>query len=94
MNSVSQEFESAPNALLMALEFRAPWELWSVLPSWPALARAASACTRVMLASARNLTMTSPGTGGNSGRAAVAEVDKRTVAKADHRARASFIAAV
>ena len=41
MNSVSQEFESAPNALLMALEFRAPWELWSVLPSWPALARAA-----------------------------------------------------
>lgn len=24
----------------MALEFRAPWELWSVLPSWPALMRA------------------------------------------------------
>ncbi len=24
----------------MALEFRAPWELWAVLPSWPALARA------------------------------------------------------
>ena len=30
----------APGALLMALEFRAPWELWSVLPSWPALMRA------------------------------------------------------
>lgn len=30
----------APNALLMALEFRAPWELWSLLPSWPALMRA------------------------------------------------------
>jgi pimeloyl-ACP methyl ester carboxylesterase len=30
----------APNALLMALELRAPWELWSVLPSWPLLARA------------------------------------------------------
>jgi pimeloyl-ACP methyl ester carboxylesterase len=30
----------APNAWLMALELRAPWELWSVLPSWPALARA------------------------------------------------------
>ena len=30
----------APNALLMALELRAPWELWSVLPCWPALARA------------------------------------------------------
>jgi len=29
-----------PNALLMALEMRAPWELWSVLPSWPWLARA------------------------------------------------------
>lgn len=24
----------------MAMEFRAPWELWSVLPSWPALMRA------------------------------------------------------
>lgn len=24
----------------MAMEFRAPWEFWSVLPSWPALARA------------------------------------------------------
>lgn len=31
---------SAPNALLMALELRAPWELWSVLPAWPFLARA------------------------------------------------------
>jgi pimeloyl-ACP methyl ester carboxylesterase len=30
----------SPSALLMALEFRAPWELWSVLPSWPALMRA------------------------------------------------------
>ncbi|OYQ41035.1 alpha/beta hydrolase [Rhodoferax sp. TH121] len=30
----------APNAWLMALELRAPWELWSVLPSWPALAKA------------------------------------------------------
>jgi pimeloyl-ACP methyl ester carboxylesterase len=30
----------APSALLVALEFRAPWELWAVLPSWPALMRA------------------------------------------------------
>ncbi len=30
----------APNAWLLALELRAPWELWSVLPSWPALAKA------------------------------------------------------
>lgn len=30
----------APSALLIALELRAPWELWSVLPSWPALMRA------------------------------------------------------
>jgi pimeloyl-ACP methyl ester carboxylesterase len=30
----------APNSLLIALEFRAPWEFWSVLPSWPALMRA------------------------------------------------------
>jgi pimeloyl-ACP methyl ester carboxylesterase len=30
----------APNAWLMALELRAPWEFWSVLPSWPALAKA------------------------------------------------------
>ena len=29
-----------PNAWLMALELRAPWELWAVLPSWPALAKA------------------------------------------------------
>ncbi|MDP3654657.1 MAG: alpha/beta hydrolase [Rhodoferax sp.] len=31
---------TAPSAWLMAMEFRAPWEFWSVLPSWPALARA------------------------------------------------------
>ncbi len=30
----------APSALKMALELRAPWELWSVLPSWPLLSRA------------------------------------------------------
>jgi pimeloyl-ACP methyl ester carboxylesterase len=30
----------APNPFLMAMELRAPWELWSVLPSWPLLARA------------------------------------------------------
>lgn len=30
----------APNAWLMALELRAPWELWSVLPSWPLLSKA------------------------------------------------------
>jgi len=30
----------APGALLMALEFRAPWEFWSVLPAWPVLMRA------------------------------------------------------
>lgn len=35
-----QDHPPAPNALLMAMEFRAVWELWSVLPSWPALARA------------------------------------------------------
>lgn len=29
-----------PSSFLMALELRAPWELWSVLPSWPWLARA------------------------------------------------------
>lgn len=29
-----------PGAFLMAMELRAPWELWSVLPCWPALARA------------------------------------------------------
>ncbi|APW42403.1 esterase/lipase family protein [Rhodoferax saidenbachensis] len=34
------EHAPAPNALLMALEFRAPWEFWSLLPSWPALMRA------------------------------------------------------
>jgi hypothetical protein len=30
----------APNAWRMALELRAPWELWSVLPSWPLLSKA------------------------------------------------------
>ncbi|TAH11849.1 MAG: alpha/beta hydrolase [Curvibacter sp.] len=34
------EHPPAPNAWLMALELRAPWEFWSVLPSWPALAKA------------------------------------------------------
>ena len=29
-----------PSSLLVALELRAPWELWSVLPSWPLLSRA------------------------------------------------------
>ena len=29
-----------PSTLLMALELRAPWELWSVLPCWPLLMRA------------------------------------------------------
>lgn len=29
-----------PSPLLIALELRAPWELWSVLPTWPLLARA------------------------------------------------------
>lgn len=32
--------DHAPGALKMALELRAPWELWSVLPTWPLLARA------------------------------------------------------
>lgn len=31
---------SAPNALLVAMELRAPWEFWSVLPSWPLLRQA------------------------------------------------------
>ena len=35
-----QPDHAAPNALLMALELRAPWELWSVLPTWPMLAKA------------------------------------------------------
>jgi pimeloyl-ACP methyl ester carboxylesterase len=30
----------APNALLLALEFRAPWEFAAVLPSWPVLRKA------------------------------------------------------
>lgn len=34
------ESRTAPSALLIALELRAPWELWSVLPSWPVLMRA------------------------------------------------------
>lgn len=29
-----------PGPLLMALELRAPWEFWSLIPSWPLLARA------------------------------------------------------
>lgn len=33
------EHAAPPNAWLMALELRAPWELWSVLPSWPVLAQ-------------------------------------------------------
>ena len=40
LSPASTDHQPAPNALLIALEFRAPWELWSVLPSWPALARA------------------------------------------------------
>lgn len=36
----ASDHSTAPSALLMALEFRAPWEFWSVLPSWPALMRA------------------------------------------------------
>ncbi|MBC7918528.1 MAG: alpha/beta hydrolase [Rhodoferax sp.] len=39
-HDATQPHPPAPSALLMALEFRAPWELWSVLPSWPALMRA------------------------------------------------------
>ncbi|MEI8169745.1 MAG: alpha/beta fold hydrolase [Rhodoferax sp.] len=31
---------SAPNPWLLALEFRAPWELGSVIPAWPFLRRA------------------------------------------------------
>ncbi len=31
---------SAPNSFLVAMELRAPWELWSVLPSWPLLMKA------------------------------------------------------
>ena len=30
----------APGWHLIALELRAPWELWSLLPSWPLLSRA------------------------------------------------------
>jgi pimeloyl-ACP methyl ester carboxylesterase len=29
-----------PNALLLAMEFRAPWEFGALLPAWPVLARA------------------------------------------------------
>lgn len=36
----NHEPPAPPSTLLMALELRAPWELWSVLPSWPWLARA------------------------------------------------------
>jgi pimeloyl-ACP methyl ester carboxylesterase len=38
--AIAHDHHPAPGALLIALEFRAPWELWSVLPSWPALMRA------------------------------------------------------
>ena len=31
---------AAPSALLVAMELRAPWEFWSVLPSWPLLRQA------------------------------------------------------
>ena len=40
LNTAAPVHDPAPNAWLIALEFRAPWELWSLLPSWPALARA------------------------------------------------------
>ena len=40
LNTAVHTHDPAPNALLMALEFRAPWELWSLLPSWPALSQA------------------------------------------------------
>ena len=40
LNTAVHTHDPAPNALLIALEFRAPWELWSLLPSWPALAQA------------------------------------------------------
>ena len=44
MTSVKNEMHgaqhNAPNALLVAMELRAPWELWSVLPSWPLLMQA------------------------------------------------------
>jgi pimeloyl-ACP methyl ester carboxylesterase len=36
----TSDHHAPPNALLIALELRAPWELWSVLPSWPLLAKA------------------------------------------------------
>jgi pimeloyl-ACP methyl ester carboxylesterase len=36
------EHPSAPGWHLIALELRAPWELWSLLPSWPVLSRAAA----------------------------------------------------
>lgn len=40
MKPATSAHPPAPNALLIALELRAPWELWSVLPSWPVLSRA------------------------------------------------------
>ena len=40
LNTAAQTHQPAPNALLVALEFRALWELWSVVPSWPALTQA------------------------------------------------------
>lgn len=40
MNPTAQAHQPAPNALMVAMEFRAVWEFWSILPSWPALTRA------------------------------------------------------
>lgn len=39
-DATTHEAPPPPSSLLIALELRAPWELWSVLPSWPLLARA------------------------------------------------------
>jgi len=39
-DTTTHEAPPPPSSLLIALELRAPWELWSVLPSWPLLARA------------------------------------------------------
>lgn len=36
----TEDHHPPPSALLMALELRAPFEFWTVLPSWPALLRA------------------------------------------------------
>jgi pimeloyl-ACP methyl ester carboxylesterase len=39
-SSSSAAHPPAPNALLMAMEFRAPWEFGALLPAWPVLQRA------------------------------------------------------